>query len=167
MGCGESRVKRISLTSEQDWEGSSEKWENSSEKVVTKQLQVVQELSVSALQPQSPQEEEPSEDQENLVLQQDHLRHADLLPLRETSCVPKEIVHPEHHGCRDHHLRPHVHHLHTLCQPRLLNLTYFRDRLASLPRLSFSHSRSRGRFTHLPVCFAPLEHAGQKDRLQE
>ena len=58
MGCGESRVKRISLTSELDWEATSEKWENSSDTVVTKQLQVVQELSVSALQSPSLQEGE-------------------------------------------------------------------------------------------------------------
>ena len=47
-------MKRISLTSELDWDGTSEK---SSDTVVTKQLQVVQELSVSALQSPSLQEE--------------------------------------------------------------------------------------------------------------
>ena len=54
MGCGESRVKRISLTSDQDWEGT-DKWEKSTD-VVTKQ--VVQELSVSALQQPIIKEEE-------------------------------------------------------------------------------------------------------------
>ena len=50
MGCGESRVKRISLTSEQDWEEGSDNWENSSDHVGSKQLKVLQELSVSSLE---------------------------------------------------------------------------------------------------------------------
>ena len=56
MGCGESRVKRISLTSDQDWETGTAS-EKSSDTVVTKQLHVVQELSVSALQPTFQEEE--------------------------------------------------------------------------------------------------------------
>ena len=45
MGCGESRVKRISLTSEQDWEVNDKPTE------VATVVNVVQQLSASALQP--------------------------------------------------------------------------------------------------------------------
>ena len=57
MGCGESRVKRISLTSDQDWETNTGSEKSSDTKVVTKQLHLVQELSVSALQPTFQEEE--------------------------------------------------------------------------------------------------------------
>ena len=45
MGCGESRVKRISLTSEQDWEVNDKPTE------VATVVNVVKQLSASALQP--------------------------------------------------------------------------------------------------------------------
>ena len=68
MGCGESRVKRISLTSEQDWEGgTAQNWENSSD-VGSKQLKVVQELSVSSLEQPTIEEEEKVDNIKKLSL---------------------------------------------------------------------------------------------------
>ena len=109
MGCGESRVKRISLTSEQDWEGGTENWENSSD-VGSKQLKVVQELSVSSLEQPTIEEEEKVDNVKNvwegLKSEAPPNRLLDSIPTSDLGesldCRPRRVVEVDHHFFNKH-----------------------------------------------------------------